>query len=75
MANSSNYQIVKQDIVGFYFATLTIYVNEKFSVLFSRFDTEYSNHQEQSRVCLDKYWSSQPGYPGAGAEVLRLGDF
>ena len=48
MANSSNYQIVKQDIVGFYFATPPIYVNEKFSVLFSRFATEYSNYQAEN---------------------------
>ena len=48
MANSSNYQIVKQDIVGFYFATPPIYVNEKFPLLFSRFATEYLNYQAEN---------------------------
>ena len=49
MANSSNYQIVKQDRECSYLVT-PIYVNEKFQVLFPGFDTEYSDPQtvEQS---------------------------
>ena len=54
MANSSNYQIVKQDIVGFYLATPPIYVNEKFPVLLSRFDTEFPPLSENT-VCLNKH--------------------
>ena len=72
MANSSNYQIVKQDIVGSYFATPPIYVNEKFQVLFSRFATEYSNYQGENSFGLNKQntgWLGQPSYPGAVAQV------